>query len=96
MKQKTLEQEINDFLDEFGFAQQNLLLQDLYDLFHIYDIDEQGNLKGVVEADDERNVRLIRIVYLLSRIAEFHAAKLVTCKIKFKDLWRRMEKIKTE
>lgn len=92
-KKKTLEEEINEFLDEFGFAQQNMLLHDLYDLFHIYDIDEKGNLKGIVEEDDDSTVRLCRIVYLLSRIAEFHAGKLVAIKIKFKDLWRRMEKI---
>ncbi len=92
-KKKTLEQEINEFFEEFDPSQQYLLLQHLYDLFHIYDIDEKGNLTGIVAKDDERAVRVCRIVYLLSRIAEFHAAKLITCKIKYKDLWRRMEQI---
>lgn len=92
-KKKTIEEEINEFLEEFGPEQQRNLLGELYDLFHIYDIDGEGNLKGIVAEDDERAVRLCRVVYLLSRIAEFHSAKLVTMKMKFKDLWRKMEKI---
>lgn len=42
--------------------------------------------------EDKTNVRLIRTVYLMSKIAESHAGTLVTIKVRFKDLWKRMEK----
>lgn len=95
-RKTTLEQDIEAFLNEFHPTQQTELLRDLYDLFEIYDIEQEGNLDDIVEPEDDRNVRLIRIVYLLSRIADLHANKLLTCKIKFKNLWQRMEKINVE
>lgn len=68
-------------------------LRDIIPLFELYDVDEKDD--WVVEAvgeEDAQNVRLIRTVYLVSRIAEFHAGKLVSVNIQFKDLFLRMEK----
>ena len=38
-------------------------------------------------------VTMIHTTYLLSRLCHFHAGKLVSINVKYKDLWKRMEKI---
>lgn len=68
-------------------------LREIIPLFELYDVEDETDwVKDEVGEENERNVRLIRTVYLMSRIAEFHTDRLCTLKIKFRDLWRRMEK----
>ena len=68
-------------------------LRDIIPLFELYDVEDENDwVKNAVGEEDERNVRLVRTVYLMSKIAEFHAGKLCSLKIHFKDLWQRMEK----
>ena len=94
-KKRTLEEEINDFLDKWDCKQQIAFLRDIIPLFELYDVEDEDEwVEKNVGGDEEnvRTVRLIRTVYLVSRIAEFHAGKLCTLKIDFKDLYQRMEK----
>lgn len=96
-KKKTLEQEINDFLDAWDCKQQIAFLRDIIPLFELYDVEDEDDwVKDAVGKENERNVRLVRTVYLVSKIAEFHAGKLCSIKIGFKDLYKRMEKAKDE
>lgn len=67
--------------------------RDIVPLIELYQYDENGDwVAEAVGEENERNVRLIRTVYLISRIADFHSATLCRMKIQFKDLWRKMEK----
>lgn len=92
-RKKSLEQEINDFLDKWDCKQMIAFLRDIIPLFELYDVEDEDDwVKDAVGAENERNVRLIRTVYLVSKIAEFHAGKLCTMKMEFKDIYRRMEK----
>lgn len=92
-KHKTIEDEINDFLEMWDCNQMQDFLRDIIPLFELYDVDENNDwVKDSVGEEDERNVRLIRTVYLVSRIAEFHAGKLCHINIEFKNLWKRLEK----
>lgn len=94
---KTLEEEINNFLDVWDCEQLCSFLKDIIPLFELYDVEDEDDwVKDAVGEEDERNVRLIRTVYLVSRIAEFHASKLCTIKINFKDIYKRMEKQRVE
>jgi hypothetical protein len=89
---KTLEQEINEFLDKWDRDQMCNFLRDIIPLFDLYDVENDSDwVKDIVGEDDFNNVRLIRTVYLVSRIAEFHGGVLSTLKINFKDLYKRME-----
>lgn len=89
----TLEYEIVDFLHTWGSSHMRQLILDLYPLLQLYDVDEEDDwLKDVVGELDVDNVRLIRTVYILSRFAENHAGKLVELNVKFKKLWKKMEK----
>jgi hypothetical protein len=90
---KTLEQEINDFLEKWDANQLCNFLRDIIPLFELYDVEDENDwVKDAVGEENESTVRLIRTIYLISRIAEFHAGPLASIKMNFKDLHRRMEK----
>lgn len=92
-KKKTIEDEIIDFLNSWGSDEMTSFLRDIIPLFELYDVDEENDwVKEAVGEEDERNIRLIRTVYLVSRIAEFHAGKLCFIKMNFKNLYLKMEK----
>lgn len=92
-KNRTLEQEINEFLDDWDCNQLTSFLRDIIPLFELYDVEDDDDwVKDAVGEENERNVRLIRTVYLISKIAENHAGKLSTVKVKFKSLFERMER----
>ena len=68
-------------------------LRDIIPLFELYDVEQEDDwVADAVGDEDTRNVRLIRTVYLISRIAEFHAGKLSSMKIRFREIYLRMEK----
>lgn len=93
-KKKTLEQEINEFLEKWDANQIWGLLRDIIPLFELYDVDEEDDwVRDKVGTDNLQNVRLIRTVYLLSKIAENHAAPLCNIKVNFRNLYKRMEKL---
>jgi hypothetical protein len=92
-KKKPIEQEINAFFEEFGREDMLELLKQMFHVFELYDVDEDnGWLKDcIANVDDIENIRMIRTIYLLSKISDLYAGKLCLLKTKFKDLWRRME-----
>lgn len=92
-KKKDIEQEINEFLDKWGCKEMISFLRDIIPLFELYDVEDEDDwVKEAVGEENERNVRLIRTVYLMSRIAEFHAGRLCMINVTFKNLWKKMEK----
>lgn len=93
MKRKPIEEEINLFLEDFGLNELIRFFEDVYPLFHLYDItDEEDWMRAHIEEEEITTVRSIRTVYLLSKLAEFQAGKLCSLKVKYPDLWKRMEK----
>lgn len=93
MAKKTVEQEIEAFLQSWGCDEMTRFLRDIIPLFELYDVEEENDwVKDAVGEEDERNVRLIRTVYLMSKIAENHAGKLCLLNCNFKRLYQRMEK----
>lgn len=98
MKQKkTVEQEIHEFLESWNCAQQIAFLRDIIPLFELYDVDTLKDwLSDTVGEADLKNVRLVRTVYLISRIAEFHAGTLCLLKSNFKNLYKKLEKVAAE
>jgi hypothetical protein len=98
LKKKNLEFEINDFLEVWDARQLTSFLSDIVPIFELYDVDEETDwIKDYVGHDEEnvRTIRLIRTVYLISKIAENHAGRLCLINAKFKKLWQRMEKNET-
>lgn len=98
-KKLTIEEEINHFLDRWDYKEQIQFLKDVIPLVELYDVEEDDDwVEKEVGGDIEnvRNIRLIRTVYLMSKIAEFHAGKLCMINIEFKNLWKRIEKNEIE
>ena len=97
MKKNTIESEINNFLEFWNCNKMMQFLSDIFPLFELYDVDETDDfVKNSVGEFDEKNVRLIRSVYILSRIAEFHSGKLCYINTKFKNLWKKLENIEAD
>lgn len=91
---KSIQDEINDFLCLWGFDQITSFMKDLFPLLDLYNVDEGDDwLKEIVEEEDVRNVRLVRTVYLMSKICEFHGNRMSSTNNNFKHLWKRMEQI---
>lgn len=90
---KTLEQQINEALNCWDCSHQIAFLRDIIPLFELYDVEDEDDwVKDAVGEEDERNVRLIRTMYLVSKIAENHAGALVNFKVRFPKLYLKMEK----
>lgn len=91
-KVRSLEDEINEFLAYWDCEQMQSFIRDIMPLCELYDVEAETDwVKDAVGEDDERNVRLLRTVYLLSRIAENHAGKLAMLRVTYKNLCNRME-----
>jgi hypothetical protein len=95
MAKKTLEEEINEFYELWDLDQLIEFLKDSVPLFELYNIDETDDwVKELVAEEDVNKIRLVRTVYLISRICDRHAGKMCKVKYQFNDLWRRMEQCK--
>lgn len=93
MPKRTIENEINSFLEVWNCQKLTSFLRDIIPLFELYDVEDEDDwVKNAVGEENERNVRLIRTVYLMSKIAENHAGVLASIKMNYKDLWKRLEK----
>lgn len=92
MKKTNLEHKLNDFLSVWDLESMQRFLIDSIPIIELYEgIGEKEWLKEEVGEEDELNVRLIRTVYLISRLADFHAGRLCTIKAKFPSLWKKLE-----
>ena len=94
-KKKNIESDIEskvlEFFRDWGSHKLTAFLRDIIPLFEVFDVNDDEDWLSTDLTEEERNIRLIRTVYLISRIAENHASSLVNVKVKFKDLYRKME-----
>src|SRR6185436_12131285 len=96
-KKKDINEEINDFLASWDCERMISFLREIIPLFELYDVEDENDwVKDAVGEENERNVRLIRTGYLMSRIPEFHSGRLWNLSVRFKQLWQRMEKLGME
>lgn len=92
-KKNSIEDEINAFINFWDVHSMTNLISDLVPIFELYDVDEEDDwVEQAVGEENQQNIRLIKTVYLISRLSEHHAEKLAVAKVKFPKLWRRMEK----
>ncbi len=88
-KKKTVNDEINEFLEYWGSEGVVMFMEDVVPLLNMYSQDT--DYLSEEQCDNERNVRLVRTVYLLSIIAENHATKINYVNSKFMGLSKRIE-----
>ena len=92
-KKKSIEEDINLFLEKWDCERLTSFLRDVTPLLELYDVEDEDDwLEEGLGKEGARNVRLIRTVYLVSRIAEFHAGTLCSLRMNFPKMWERMER----
>lgn len=93
MGKKTLEDQINEFLNIWDFEAQSNFFKDIFPVIELYKIEEEENdwVQDAVGLEDRDTIRLVRSAYLISRIAEYHAGKLAQTKARCPHLWKKME-----
>lgn len=93
-KKKSLEHEINEFIACWGCSEIIEFLRSIIPLFELYDVEDETDwVKKEVGEEHADTVRFARTVYLMSKIADRHSAKLCTLKAEFRGLWQRMEQV---
>lgn len=94
MTKPTIQQEISEFLKSWDCTKQVAFLRDIMPIFELYDVDQHADwLSNTIAEEDITAVRLVRTVYLISRIAEFHAGDLCLIKANFRNLYKKLEKV---
>lgn len=91
---QTLEEEINQFVEDWTAEKLIELFKDIFPLCELYDADEKYDwVEDIVGCEQRDEIRLVRTAYLVSKIADRHAGKLAHMKAKYPKLWQRMEKV---
>lgn len=94
MSKKNIETEINEFLEVWDVNSMISFLTSAFHLTELYNVEEEDDwVEKLVGPDEVITIRSIRTVYLMSKFAELQAGKLATTRMRFKDLWKRLEKI---
>lgn len=93
MKKIELDEEIDMFLMDWDYKQMKEFIELMVPILELYDVAEGEDwIYDAVGEDNERNVRLIQTVYLISKFAEAFSSRLCTIKMKYHRMWYRMEK----
>lgn len=94
MAKKDIQQEINEFLEVLDVKSLISFLECTIPLTELYDVEENDDwVENYVGKDEVSTIRMIRTVYLISKLADLHAGKLATIKARFRNLWQTLEKI---
>ena len=89
---KTIEEHINLAINTWGFKDLSSFMDDIIPLVQLFDFDKNNDwlLKDLIP-EDRNNVRLIRSMYIISKIAENHAGNLVKFKATLPKLYLKLE-----
>lgn len=91
-KKKDVKESISKALDFWTCSDQLGFMREVVPLFRLYDVDEENDwVEDIVGSEDLQNVRLMRTIFIISRIAEFHGTILFNFKLKFPNLYKEME-----
>jgi hypothetical protein len=89
----TIEEQINEFLLYLDKNKLQNFILDVLPLFELYDIEENADWVAEIVGDDAADkIRLIRTVYLMSKIAALHGPTLKNLDKRFRNLYLDMEK----
>jgi len=93
VKNISIEEELNGFLELWGGVEMTSFLEDIIPLMELFDVDETDDwVLDAVGPEHIHTIRIARSIYLISKIAENHSPRLCSLKVKFPGLWKRMEK----
>ena len=94
MKKNYIERELNKFLEVWDYDKISEFFRFIEPLIKLYDISEQEDWVATeVGEDSALNVRLIRTVYIMSRLSHEFAATLVKLNCQFPRFFERLEHV---
>lgn len=97
MTKKTIEKEINEFLESFNLETLISFLECAIPLAELYNVEENDDwVEHAVGKDEASTIRVIRTIYLVSKLSDMHAGTLCLIKARYNKLWKRLEKIHEE
>ncbi len=92
MTKKTLEEQLNECASYLFEDKVVNFLYDIIPLFELYDVEDESDwVKDQVGEENEANIRALRTVYLMSKIAENHAGVLANLRGAYPKLYLRMK-----
>lgn len=93
-KNDDMEIKIQEFFEKWSWEEMNDLACFFIEFLEIFEIDKQIDWEKEVQANEDiRNVKIIRCVYIILKMADLYSGKLVSTKMEFKSLWRKLEAI---
>jgi len=91
-KKKDIETQMVEFTKYFGSKKMVSFIEHLMPLMQVFHTNDQSDwVIDKVGVENERNVRLLVVAYIVSKMAENHAGTLVYINIHFKGLWKALE-----
>jgi len=94
LTKKDIEAEINEFLELWNVDSMISFLTNAFYLTELYNVEiEDDWVEKIVGPEEVITIRSIRTVYLMSKFADLQAGKLAITKARFRNLWKRLEKI---
>lgn len=92
MPKKTIEQEINEFLQWWDYEHISDFFRYIEPLLELYSVTEKEDwVANAVGEDNATNVRLIRTVYIVSKMCEAFGGRFININTRFKGLYKRLE-----
>ena len=96
-KNLSVNEKARGILQIFGPERLMSLVNDIWELFELYDVDEEDDwVANKVGEENVREVRLARTAYLLSLVAANHGKAFEKIQKKFPDFWKDAERIARE
>lgn len=95
MKKKPIEELLEDAIKVWGIDEMMSFLQDIFEIYKLYDVDPDDDWMQSL-GEDYQTIRLIRSIYLISKLSENHAGKLCAFSVKFPKLHKKLESVALE
>lgn len=97
MINESISKEINKFINLWDCNQMIAFFKQIYPLIELFEVTGKNDwVRDEVGEENAQNVRVLKMVYILSKIADMHAGRLCRIKIEHKNLWKRLEEIEKE
>lgn len=94
---KTIHEEIGEMLQDFPAADLIALLRNMVPLWQLFDVDDESDwVANIVGEEDESNVRMIRALFLVSKLSDACSGMLCRISFKHKGFWKRLEAFREE
>jgi len=87
-----LESKIHVFFEKWSFEEMNDLARFFIEFLEVFEIDKDMDWeREVLQNEETRNIKIIRCMYIVLKMADLYAGKFVATKVEFKGLWRKLE-----